>query len=330
MAVGLATPTPFASGAPADVAEAAMAAPVEPGTELARGYRVLAHLSRGNRLDVYDAWSDERASRCVLKTLRPDRVGERRARRALEQEGRLLRRFTHPHIVRAYGLTTTVDGGHPMLVLETLAGETLSHLIHRLEESGRRLPLVDAAMLGLQLASALHYLHGQGWLHLDLKPANIVAEAGRARLIDLSIARRPGRGRPGTGTLEYLSPEQARGGWLTTAADVWGLGAVLYAALAGQPPYGYDEQGSDASDHDTADDDSTDRTEPLELVYPQLSRDADPLRRHRRVPSELASIIEACLRREPTERPALPELIAGLEGWLAHDPQDDRRTGERG
>ena len=78
------------------------APPPQPaGTELAPGYRVIGHLNRGNRLDVYDAWSEERDSRCVLKTLRPDRAHERPARRALVQEGRLLRRFSHPNLARA-------------------------------------------------------------------------------------------------------------------------------------------------------------------------------------------------------------------------------------
>lgn len=297
--------------------------PVPRGTELAPGFEVIEHLNRGNRLDVYDAWSRERACRCVLKTLRPDRATEPRARRALEQEGRLLRRLTHPHLVRAYELTHASADGRPVLVLETLGGETLSHLIHRLDEGGRRLPVAEVAELGRQLASALTYLHHHGWLHLDLKPANIVAEAGRARLIDLSIARRPGRARPGMGTFEYLSPEQARGGRLTAAADVWGLGAVLYSALAGEPPYGYDE--TTVSDDAEEDGSESRATEPLESVYPQLVVDADPIRRYRRVPAPIASIVDACLRRETAERPPLPDVMRGLEDWLSTDGMGSRR-----
>jgi serine/threonine protein kinase len=289
--------------------------PVPSGTELAAGYEVLGHLNRGNRLDVYDAWSSERASRCVLKTLRPDRAGEGPARRALVREGRLLMRLAHPHLVRAYELTRALDDGRPVLVLETLGGETLSHLIHRLDASGRRLPARAVAILGLQLASALVYLHKHGWLHLDLKPANIVAEAGRARVIDLSIARRPGRARAGTGTFEYLSPEQARGGALTAAADVWGLGAVLYAALVGEPPYGYGP--TETGDPDEPED-LGETTEPLsaDLVYPQLMDDPEPVRRHRRVPAGLGRIVDACLQRDPASRPTLPETFAALEAWL--------------
>lgn len=296
--------------------------PAVPGTELAAGYRVIGHMNRGKRLDVYDAWSEERSSRCVLKTLRPDRAAEPRARRALLQEGRLLLRFTHPHLVRAYELTGAMDDGRPVLVLETLGGETLSYLIRRLNEADRRLPLVDTALLGLQLSSALAYLHRHGWLHLDMKPSNIVAEAGRARLIDLSIARRPGRVRAGSGTMEYLSPEQARGGMITTAADVWGLGAVLFTALAGEPPYGRDfvptATGEDTGEDpdETASTDATWTDTSDTFVYPQLDRDPDPVRRRRRVPAALGGLVDACLHREPEGRPSLAEVTQRLEAWL--------------
>jgi serine/threonine protein kinase len=306
-------------------------APHAPGTELAPGYRIIDHLNRGNRLDVYDAWSEERSSRCVLKTLRPDRATDVRARRALLQEGRLLVRSTHPHLVRAYGMTRTLDGNRPVLVLETLGGETLSHLVHRLDEAGRRLALADVAMLGIQLSSALSYLHRQRWLHLDLKPANIVADGGRARLIDLSVARRPGRARAGIGTVEYMSPEQAAGGLLTAAADVWGLGAVLHTALTGEPPYGYgddsqagdgpqDGDGAEASD---ATGTWTDPSLDVSNAYPQLTAAPSPIRLRRRLPRELAAIVDACLRHDPADRPALAEVSATLQAWL--DSRRDAR-----
>jgi len=120
------------------------------------------------------------------------------------------------------------------LVLETLGGETLSHLIRRHRD--RRLALPEVMALGTQLASVA-YLHGHGVLHLDVKPANVIAEQGRAKLLDLSLVRRPGRGVRGRGTRPYLSPEQARGGAFTAATDVWGLGSVIYRALAGDTPF---------------------------------------------------------------------------------------------
>jgi serine/threonine protein kinase len=309
------------------------APPLEPeGRALAPGYRVIAHLHRGARLDVYDGWSVERDSRVVLKTLRPDRAGEKAAASALAREGRLLRRFTHPHLVRAYEVTRTMDGLRPVVVLETLGGETLSHLLHRLHDEGQRLDPFEVAVLGQQLASALAYLHRHGWLHLDLKPANIIVVGGSARLIDLSIARRPGRSRPGTGTIEYLSPEQARGGHLTASADVWGLGAVLFAALVGEPPYGYiggsssvsADQSAAALRVPTATDHTsgsawatTSDADPEDVTYPQLMSDPPAIGTRIRVPVPLGRLVDACLRRDPDARPPLSEIVAALGAWLA-------------
>ena len=84
----------------------------------------------------------------------------------------------------------------------------------------------------------LGHLHHHDWLHLDVKPANVVVDHGRAVLIDLSLAGRPGSGRAGAGTRGYLAPEQARGRDLTAATDVWGLGVTLIEAFTDDVPYG--------------------------------------------------------------------------------------------
>ena len=117
--------------------------------------------------------------------------------------------------------------------METLGGETLAHLI------GPPPAAVgpELAFLGLQLSSAVGYLHRHGVLHLDLKPSNIVAEAGRAKLIDLSVARAPGRAKAGMGTWRYMAPEQARAATVGRAADVWGVGVVLWSAIWGDTPF---------------------------------------------------------------------------------------------
>jgi serine/threonine protein kinase len=245
------------------------------------GYDLGERLARSNVLDVHEAWSHERGCSVIVKTLRPDRRGDADAARALRREGRLLRRLSHPHLVRAYDV---LDDPAPAVVLETLGGETLSHLVRRRE---RRLSARELGFLGLHLCSAVGYLHATGYLHLDLKPSNVVADGGRAKLIDLSIARRPGTVRPGVGTWCYLSPEQAAGGQVGPAADVWGLGGVLWEAATGECAFG-DE------DHD----------------LPVLHRRAAPVRSLRRLPAELASIVDGCLEPDPQDRPALAELVA--------------------
>lgn len=130
----------------------------------APGYETIELLRRGRDLEVYDAWSEERACRCVVKTPRPDRLDHEGARAAAAGEGRLLCRLTHPHIVRAYEV---IEEPVPMVVMETLSGETLSHMV---EVRDVRLTAAEVAHLGLHLASAVRYLHGHGWLHLDQSP----------------------------------------------------------------------------------------------------------------------------------------------------------------
>jgi serine/threonine protein kinase len=246
----------------------------------APGYRVIEHLSRTRRLDTYEVYSEERACSCVAKTLRPDRRGDARARAALLAEGERLIAFTHPHIVRGYEVLTEPE---VVAIMETLDGETVAHLIDRHEHG---LPVADVAWLGIHLASALRYLHRHGLLHLDVKPANVVADGGRAKLIDLSLARPPGRYRAGLGTWCNLSPEQARGTDLGPAADVWGLGTVLYEAATGEAAFDGDDE------------------------YPQLVAPAPSV--SGRVPDPLAEAIDACLAPEPADRPGLDDLLERL------------------
>ncbi len=261
---------------------------LEAGDTIAPGYEVIEHLHRSNNFDVYDVFSEERACRCIAKVLCPDLIDDRTLRRGLIREGRLLARLTHPHIVRAY---ETLAHPHPVLILETLIGETLARMIERRH---RRLPLDDIAFLGLHLCSAVHYLHRHGFLHLDLKPSNIVSERQLAKVLDLSLARPPGKSRKkGVGTRQYMAPEQARGGLLTAATDIWGIGAVLFEATTGEMPfraYDYDEQR-----------------------YEQLERRAESVRSLRRVPTAFATLVDGCLEPEPARRPTIDELIRSLE-----------------
>ena len=128
-------------------------------------------------------------------------------------------------------------------------------------------------------------------LHLDLKPSNIVVHAGRATLIDLSVARPPGRVRRGLGTPAYMSPEQARGGAVDAKADVWGLGCVLYEAATGAMPF--DDDPCDAGGPDAA--------------AARCARGAG-------CPPTSAGAIDRCLRPDPAAPPGGQRSVAGSGG----------------
>jgi serine/threonine protein kinase len=242
---------------------------LQPGEAVAPGSVVEDLLSRGQALDVYSVFSTRRLCSATAKTIRPDRAHVERVRDRLLLEGRLLTTIAHPHLLRGFEV---IAEPVPVVIVETLMGYDLEEII---DWRARRLPSVDLAHLGRQLASALHHLHAEGYLHLDVRPANVMAHGGKATLIDLSIARPPGEVRSGFGTREYMAPEQARGGLVSPATDSWGLGATLYAAATGVPP----------------------------------NPDLLPVRslRHRLHPA-LADVVDACLAPAPTDRPGIVEV----------------------
>lgn len=251
---------------------------------LPAGYTSLRLLHTGHLADVYEVWSDERACRCIAKCLRPDRVDQPLSARRLLREGHLLRRLAHLHLARAYA----VIAEPPTIILEVLTGKTLER---RLEDQGA-LSVSETIAIGVQLCSVLHYLHYRPLLHLDLKPSNVVCERGLIKLLDLSIARPPGRIRRGVGTRLYLAPEQASGGIATAATDIWGLGAVLFEVLTGRGPFA-----------DTADGER----------YPQLVRRPARVGSLRvRTPRQLGCIIDASLAACPSDRPSLGEVVSAL------------------
>jgi serine/threonine protein kinase len=287
--------------------------PHPPGHQLAPGYLVIEHVRRGEDLDCYEAWSAQRYCRCFIKTLRPDAATDASARRHLNREARLLLSLSHPHLVRAYDYLTRPDGQPPLLVLENLTGATLSYLLDRDSRrpgSGRsaKLSAADLSYLGQQLCSALRYLHSRGYLHLDVKPSNIIASQGVARLIDLSLARPPGRCPAGTGTPGYMAPEQLTGGELGPPADVWGIGLVLYEAATATQPF-------DIPDVSLSTGSTMSRCQALQ-AHP-----APKIRARRRLPPDVATVIDACLHRDPDQRPTLEVLDAALTTLTGAQPR---------
>ena len=232
----------------------------------------------------------------MVRVVRPDREDDEHCQAALVREGRLLRDLAHPHLVRVYEV---IEEPRPAVVMETLTGSTLAALI---DESP--LSPVDTALLGRQLASALNYLHNRHWLHLDVKPSNVVVQSGRAILIDLSLATPPGDGRPDAGTYGYLAPEQVTGRDLSPATDVFGLGVTLAEALTGDLPYGEEERWAGG-------------------MSPR--RTTWSFRRHlTKAPAPLAELIVACIDPDPARRPTLTALRAALDSVAAH-PSSPRR-----
>lgn len=264
----------------------------EPGTELGDGRTAIRLLGGGERFEAWLGWDALLCAPVVLKLLRPDEAGSGRARMAIAREAAVLRGLAHPGIVRIFG--ADLEGDRPYLVLEFLDGPRLSTLIRRYGPLTRE----QLVPLAVEMGSALGYLHNEGQVHLDVKPQNLIMGAP-PRLIDLSIARRideVDRLAGPLGTDAYMAPEQCLVDLLPTIGpwtDVWGLGATLYQAANGRRPF---------------------RARRGDERHPQLDEDPAPF--HARVPVTIASIVRACLARDPAARPSLGELMDAFDELL--------------
>jgi serine/threonine protein kinase len=271
------------------------------GYEIAPGRTTLKLLGGGNRYEVYLVWDERLFSVMVAKVLRPDLVGEEHALRGLRREMEALEALAHPVLLR--GFASHIEGPHPHVLVEHLEGPTLRRLIRK----HGALPIEQTLPLGLHVASVIHYMAEEGWVHLDLKPDNLVMGIP-PRVIDLSLARTIERAKRLTdyiGTNVYMPPEQCTPrGDVGPPADVWGLGATLYHAVAGRLPFRRPR--------------SRDEDAPLEDRYPQLEDEPRPWRRP--VPQALSDAILSCLRKDPAERPAAGELAMMLQPLVAELP----------
>ncbi|MEU0087349.1 serine/threonine-protein kinase [Streptomyces sp. NPDC006274] len=209
------------------------------------------------------------------------------------RERSVLLRLTHPNIVRTRDLV--VEGDLLALVMDLVDGPDL----HRyLRESGPLSP-VAASLMTAQIADALASSHADGVVHRDLKPANVLLKTDadgqmHPMLTDFGIARladSPGltRTHEFVGTPAYVAPESAEGRPQTSAVDIYGAGILLYELVTGRPPFA----GGTA----------------LEVLHRHLSEEP---RRPTTVPEPLWTVIERCLRKEPSERPSAENLARGL------------------
>jgi eukaryotic-like serine/threonine-protein kinase len=274
------------------------------GDEIAPGRSVLKALGGGTHYEVLLVWDDARYAIMVAKVLRPAMAGDERALRDLAREADALAALSHPVILR--GFDAVLNGSHPHLLVEHLEGPTLRRLLR----AEPRLPLQQLIPLGLHVAAGLAYLETAGWVHLDIKPDNLIMGVP-PRIIDLSIARtleRAARTRGILGTDPYMAPEQCGTpdweGRIGPPADVFGLAATLWRAATGAAPFPRAKGGS--------------RSEDPAVRFPQLV--APPPEPPRDVPPTLADLLLAGLARDPADRPTARALAMGFEPLLGALP----------
>ncbi|KDN19091.1 serine/threonine-protein kinase [Amycolatopsis rifamycinica] len=249
-------------------------------------YRLLGHLGRGAMSLVWRA-RDERLDRVVAvkQFLHEPGKGGDVCERAI-REARLASRLRHPHAVAVYDVFE--DAGSMYLVMEYVAARSLTDV---LVERGP-LPRCDVLRLGRQIGAALAAAHSDWILHRDVTPNNVLVTGdGTARITDFGVSRSLGE-HPAAdegvvvGTLPYLAPEVARGGEAGLPSDVYSLGATLYTALEGTPPFG------------TSDD-------PITLLRRITENQLTPPPHG----GPLTAVLMRMLERDPAARPSMQEAV---------------------
>jgi eukaryotic-like serine/threonine-protein kinase len=272
---------------------------LDEGEEISPGRIALKPLGGGNRYEVFLVWDDRLFALAVAKVLRPDQAEDEKALRDIRREVEALGALAHPALVRSFGADT--EGPHPHVLIEHLEGPSLRRLIRR----DGAIPLQQLLPLAAQVAGALQYMAQAGYVHLDVKPDNIIMGVP-PRLIDLSIARtlaRAARTDGPLGTDAYMAPEQCgpSGAPIGPATDSWGLGATLFHAASGQKPFpkGSGDEGPER--------------------FPQLSESPGELPSH--LPEGLRDLISELLSPDPEGRPSCGEVVERLEPLIAGMPQ---------
>ncbi len=259
------------------------------------GYRIESVLGRGATGTVYRARQLSVDREVALKVLHPDLAGAGQAVRRMQREARTTARLSHPNIISAIDMGE-VDGLW-WYAMELVDGVSLAKRLKDGPLSER-----EALRIFIPLVEALQHAFERGVVHRDVKPANILLErGGRALLVDLGLAFAgddPMLTKAGgtLGTPHYISPEQARDpSSADVQSDLWSLGATMYHAVCGRPPFSGDSVAEILS----------------EVLY---SKVPDPAQVAPHASSGFALVLRKCLTRDRAHRYAAPaELLADLE-----------------
>jgi serine/threonine protein kinase len=272
-------------------------------------YRLLERIGVGGMGRVWLADDDVLHRQVAIKeillpeSLTVEELAELRLRTL--REARTAARLTHPNVVRVYDVIVADE--RPWIIMEYVASRSLAQVVR----DDRPLTPAETARVGIALVDALTAAHAAGVLHRDIKPGNVLlANDGRVMLTDFGLATFDEIGMQLTqsgivhGSPQFISPERALDGTSSPAADMWSLGATLYAAVEGRSPYS--------------------RPTSYEILAALATSDPDPMVNA----GPLTRVLTGLLRRDPAKRMKAEEMRARLER-IVNEPPSPRRRSER-
>jgi TolB-like protein/Flp pilus assembly protein TadD len=274
-------------------------------------YELLEEVGRGGQGVVFRAWQKSLNRTVAVKIIGIGQLTTNAHLKRLRREAEAAAKLNHPGIVPVYEVGER-DGTY-YFSMRFVEGDCLDDVVSR-----GSISVQQAAELIAKVARTVHYAHEHGILHRDIKPGNILLDAeGEPHLTDFGLARLVEHGSTVTGSLEvmgtpsYMAPEQAVGNnaAVSSATDVYGLGAVLYELLTGHPPF------AGGTTYET-----------IHLLLDSEPR--QPRLWNRKVDRDLSAVCLKCLEKGPRHRYSSALALAeDLERWLRHEPIRAKRSG---
>ena len=279
------------------------------------GHTIIDMLGTGSMGTVYKATQIALDRTVALKVLHEKYAHDQALSDSFIHEARATAQLSHPNLVSVY--TVGRAGQHYYFTMEYVEGVTLGQVLYERV----RLDVIEALMLGVQAARGLDHAHRSGIIHRDIKPENLmINNEGVLKIGDLGIAKSLSQAQSGArgefiaGSPNYMAPEQALTGRVDLRADIYGLGATLYHALAGRPPIDVETHSDLIKAH------ARPKVASVTLYAPK-------------VPPEVAVVLDRMIAKKPEDRyPSMAEVAHELERVMADvdDPlRPDAPAGRR-
>ena len=266
-------------------------------------YEIISLVGSGGMADVYNAVDNRLSRQVAIKVLKEEYSSDKNFVMKFRAEAQSAAGLSHPNIVNVYDVGE--DEGLHYIVMELVAGITLKKFIER----KGKLELKEAVGIAIQIAQGMEAAHANHIIHRDIKPQNIIiSKEGKVKVTDFGIAKAATSNTiaagQAVGSVHYISPEQARGGYSDEKSDIYSLGVTLYEMISGKMPF------------------AADNTVSVALLH--INEEAVPLRElDPEIPASIEKIVQKCMQKKPERRYlTATELIADLRKAVS-EPEGD-------